>query len=405
MRCEDPNYAVRRYVRGGSGGLVGLFDGDGAVRHWALRGAGGTEGRLWPTAPVMLVQEGASLALLAADDSTAAAQLEWALDPAYLETEAGVMLTDTARTALYEAARPAVEAEWQRATAAGVEEKAAVQDEGALANFDVAGSKTYDAGRSGYEGSLYEAALAAGLSAEEAAAVAQAGGARLAEGSSSSAAEATLAGAAVPVMPLVQEERRYYVADHLGSVRAVFDQSGTVVEATDYYVFGLMMPGRVWRAGSETREGYTGHELDPETGLNYAGARYYDSALGRWHVIDPLWDAPVQIDKSPYAYAWNDPVNLNDPDGRCPIIGCGYLSDKAAGALESFGMNRAASALRTWGSSADPVESSVAFVGAVADGDLVRACIQTPQDGESSLPRHCGEREGHPPRRARSARP
>ena len=316
MRCEDPNYAVRRYVRGGSGGLVGLFDGDGSVRHWALRGAGGTEGRLWPTAPVMLVQEGASLALLAADDSTAAAQLEWALDPAYLETEAGVMLTDTARTALYEAARPAVEAEWQRATAAGVEEKAAVQDEGALANFDVAGSKTYDAGRSGYEGSLYEAALAAGLSAEEAAAVAQAGGARLAEGSSSSAAEATLAGAAVPVMPLVQEERRYYVADHLGSVRAVFDQSGTVVEATDYYVFGLQMPGRVWRSDSETREGYTGHELDPETGLNYAGARYYDSALGRWHVIDPLWAQFPSL--SPYNYAFNDPINWADPDGRDP---------------------------------------------------------------------------------------
>ena len=74
------------------------------------------------------------------------------------------------------------------------------------------------------------------------------------------------------------------------------------------------MPGRVWRSDSETREGYTGHELDPETGLNYAGARYYDSALGRWHVIDPLWAQYPSY--SPYNYAMNDPLGNYDPDGR-----------------------------------------------------------------------------------------
>jgi len=25
-----------------------------------------------------------------------------------------------------------------------------------------------------------------------------------------------------------------------------------------------------------------------------------------------------QIDKSPYAYSWNNPTNLTDPDGNCP---------------------------------------------------------------------------------------
>lgn len=44
----------------------------------------------------------------------------------------------------------------------------------------------------------------------------------------------------------------------------------------------------------------------------------YDPALGRWHVLDALANDEMQIDKSPYSYAWNTPVNLTDPDGNCP---------------------------------------------------------------------------------------
>ena len=34
--------------------------------------------------------------------------------------------------------------------------------------------------------------------------------------------------------------------------------------------------------------------------------------------VDPLADDVMQIDKSPYQYAWNNPVYYTDPDGRCP---------------------------------------------------------------------------------------
>lgn len=34
--------------------------------------------------------------------------------------------------------------------------------------------------------------------------------------------------------------------------------------------------------------------------------------------MDALADHPNQVDKSPYVYTWNNPVNLTDPDGNCP---------------------------------------------------------------------------------------
>jgi hypothetical protein len=65
---------------------------------------------------------------------------------------------------------------------------------------------------------------------------------------------------------------RYHLRDHLGSVRAVVDAaSGRKLEARDYYPYGLEMPERVYVSGAKTKQGYTGHDLDEVTGLNYAG--------------------------------------------------------------------------------------------------------------------------------------
>ena len=45
------------------------------------------------------------------------------------------------------------------------------------------------------------------------------------------------------------------------------------------------------------------------------GARNYDPSIGRFFNVDPLADSPLQTDKSPYAYVWNNPVNRVDPTG------------------------------------------------------------------------------------------
>jgi len=66
---------------------------------------------------------------------------------------------------------------------------------------------------------------------------------------------------------------------------------------------------------------FNGKELDPETGLYYYGARYYDPKISLWLSVDPL--AGVNPDKTPYNYTSNNPVVRIDPTGMVdnPIYG------------------------------------------------------------------------------------
>ena len=61
-------------------------------------------------------------------------------------------------------------------------------------------------------------------------------------------------------------------------------------------------------------KGFTGKERDPETGLDYFGARYDMSAVGRWAAADPLGEKHPEW--SPYNYVLDNPPALLDPDGR-----------------------------------------------------------------------------------------
>jgi RHS repeat-associated protein len=150
--------------------------------------------------------------------------------------------------------------------------------------------------------------------------------------------------------------RFYYIKDHLGSVRTVVNNTGTVVETRDFYPFGLHMPGRNMMSTSPAKENFTGKERDAETGLDYFGARYYFPAIGRWLTPDPLKD--LYHGHSPYNYVLNNPLRLADPDGRCVL----EMVDPRSG--ECISMSEAGLAIDT--------AKVAAGVGVVAGGIALR---------------------------------
>jgi len=91
---------------------------------------------------------------------------------------------------------------------------------------------------------------------------------------------------------------------------------------SDYYPFGMTMPGRTFNSG-EYRYGFNGIEKDDEvkgegSSLDF-GSRIYDSRLGRWLSVD--LKAAKYAAESPYGFAFNNPIYYVDPDGENPHEG------------------------------------------------------------------------------------
>lgn len=112
-------------------------------------------------------------------------------------------------------------------------------------------------------------------------------------------------------MSLSDRRYHYYVQDHQGNNRIVIDQDGNLEEVNHYYPFG----GVFTSSGNVQPYKYNGKELDSKKGLDWYdyGARHYDSALGRWLMVDPIAEKYSEI--SPYVYCANSPVRYVDPTG------------------------------------------------------------------------------------------
>jgi RHS repeat-associated protein len=108
----------------------------------------------------------------------------------------------------------------------------------------------------------------------------------------------------------------YLQADALGSIVGSTNGAGAVTVTRQYDTWGNQQIG-----ASDPGYAFTGREWDPEAGLYYYRARYFDAKSGRFLSEDPLGlDAGVNF----YAYVRNNPVSASDPFGLkdCPVSSC-----------------------------------------------------------------------------------
>jgi RHS repeat-associated protein len=111
------------------------------------------------------------------------------------------------------------------------------------------------------------------------------------------------------------------LGDRQGSVVDLVSENGTVLNHFVYDGFGT----RTGITTAEFRYGYTGRELDTETGLYYYRARYYDSKVGRFISEDPIGFSAG--DTNLYRYVGNNSTNYTDPSGQILAnLGAGLLN-------------------------------------------------------------------------------
>ncbi len=108
---------------------------------------------------------------------------------------------------------------------------------------------------------------------------------------------------------------QYTLTDQLGSIRALVDKDGEILEQNDYYPFGGIQNIGMY-AKENNRYLFNGKEQQSLWDIytyDYE-ARMYDCALGTFHVVDPQNESFVEI--SPYSYCLSNPVNRIDPTGE-----------------------------------------------------------------------------------------
>ena len=112
--------------------------------------------------------------------------------------------------------------------------------------------------------------------------------------------------------------RTYYaIKDHLGSVLAMVDTTGTVVEQYRFDAWGRTtvydgVGQPLAQSALGNRYVWQGREISWATGLYLFRARWYDPVTSRWLSNDPIG---ISGGLNQYVFCGNNPVNFSDPLG------------------------------------------------------------------------------------------
>ena len=109
----------------------------------------------------------------------------------------------------------------------------------------------------------------------------------------------------------------FYHTDPAGTPMAMTNMSRDVMWSADYKPFGE----ESWISGTlENNEKFVGKEKDKETGLYYFGARYMETKIGRFAIVDPARISEVDLINpqrlNRYSYGLNNPYKYMDTTGK-----------------------------------------------------------------------------------------
>jgi len=112
----------------------------------------------------------------------------------------------------------------------------------------------------------------------------------------------------------------YLETNHLDTPRAARNEAGTLVWRWESDAFGSSLPDEDPDGdGTPTTVNlrFAGQVFDPESGLHYNQARYYDPTSGRYLSPDPVGLAGGV---NTYLYVNANPLRFTDPDGLFPFL-------------------------------------------------------------------------------------
>jgi len=117
----------------------------------------------------------------------------------------------------------------------------------------------------------------------------------------------------------------YLFQDHLGSVTAITQTSGAIVERFSYDPWGKRRNPATWDAAGtylptmldHISRGFTDHEHLDRLGLIHMNGRVFDPQIGRFLSADSFMQFPQSTQGfDRYAYAANNPLRYTDPSGH-----------------------------------------------------------------------------------------
>jgi RHS repeat-associated protein len=117
---------------------------------------------------------------------------------------------------------------------------------------------------------------------------------------------------------MTKGSRKYYLHyDQVGSLRAVTDNTHTIIKEIVYDTYGNVLTDS--NEAFKVPFGFAGGLYDRHTKLTRFGYRDYDAYVGKWTAKDPIGFSGG--DSNLYGYVLGDPVGFFDPYGLSPAPG------------------------------------------------------------------------------------